>query len=192
MTKKIIYLSRHGESIYNLEDRIGGNSELSKNGIEYSNKIANYFNSKPNKIIVWTSKLKRTIQTVKNLNFPKFEFNELNEINAGIFENITFQEFKKTYPDEYSKRINDKLNYRYKDGESYIDLINRTDSIIKKIYNTSETILIISHQAILRVLIGIILNKKLESIPLMPIPIHTLFKIEILDNDIIFEKIIFD
>ena len=30
-----IYLSRHGESEYNVEDRIGGNSELSSKGKEY-------------------------------------------------------------------------------------------------------------------------------------------------------------
>lgn len=189
MTSKIIYLSRHGQSIYNLENRIGGDSELSENGVEYSNKISNYFNNKFNKLIVWTSKLKRTIQTAKNLNFPKYEFNELNEINAGIYENMTFEEFKINYPDEYNKRINNKLNYKYKNGESYIDLINRTDSIIKKISNTNDDILIISHQAILRVLIGSLLNKKLEDIPFISIPLHTLFKIEISNDNITFEKI---
>lgn len=189
MTSKIIYLSRHGESIYNLEQKIGGNSDLSKNGMKYSSKISNYFNNKFNKLIVWTSKLKRTIQTAKNLNFPKYEFNELNEINAGIYENMTFEEFKINYPNEYTKRINNKLNYKYKNGESYIDLINRTDSIIKKISNTNDNILIISHQAILRVLIGRLLNKKLEDIPFINIPLHTLFKIEISNNNITFEKI---
>ena len=189
MANKIIYLSRHGESIYNLEEKIGGDSDLSKNGIEYSNKISNYFNNKFNKLIVWTSKLKRTIQTAKNLNFPKYEFNELNEINAGIYENMTFEEFKINYSDEYNKRINNKLNYKYKNGESYIDLINRTDNIIKKIISTNKEILIISHQAILRVLIGIILNKKLEEIPFISIPLHTLFKIEISNDNIMFDKI---
>lgn len=189
MTNKIIYLSRHGQSIYNLEERIGGDSDLSENGLEYSKRISNYFNNKFNKLIVWTSKLKRTIQTGKNLNFPKYEFNELNEINAGIYENMTFEEFKINYPNEYNKRINNKLNYKYKNGESYIDLINRTDSIVKKITNTNDDILIISHQAILRVLIGRLLNKKLEEIPFISIPLHTIFKIEISNDNITFEKI---
>ena len=189
MASKIIYLSRHGESIFNLEERIGGDSKLSKNGLKYSKRLSNYFNNKFNKLIVWTSKLKRTIQTGKNLNFPKYEFNELNEINAGIYENMTFEEFKINYPNEYNKRINNKLNYKYKNGESYVDLINRTDSIIKKITNTNDDILIISHQAILRVLIGRLLNKKLEDIPFISIPLHTLFKIEISNDNITFEKI---
>ena len=188
MTEKIIYLSRHGESIYNLEKRIGGDSELSINGIEYSKKLSKYFNSKNKSLQVWTSKLKRTIQTGKNLNFPKFEFDELNEINAGIFENMTFEEFKNNYSDEYNKRSNNKLNYKYENGESYIDLINRTDYIIKKLNNINSEILIISHQAILRVLIGGLLNKKLEEIPFMNIPLHTLFKITINNNDITFEQ----
>ena len=188
MREKIIYLSRHGESIYNLEKRIGGDPYLSNNGIEYSKKLSKYFNSKNKSLQVWTSKLKRTIQTGKNLNFPKFEFDELNEINAGIFENMTFEEFKNNYSDEYNKRSNNKLNYKYENGESYIDLINRTDNIIKKINNINSEILIISHQAILRVLIGVLLNKKLEEIPFMNIPLHTLFKITINNNDITFEQ----
>lgn len=189
MTEKIIYLSRHGESIYNLEKKIGGDSDLSNNGIEYSKNLSRYFNSKNKNLVVWTSKLKRTIQTGKNLNFPKFEFDELNEINAGIFENMTFEEFKNNYSDEYNKRSNNKLNYKYVNGESYIDLINRTDNILKKLNNINSEILIISHQAILRVLIGILLNKKLEEIPFMSIPLHTLFKITIINNnDITFEQ----
>lgn len=188
MTEKIIYLSRHGESIYNLEKKIGGDSDLSNNGIEYSKNLSRYFNSKNKNLVVWTSKLKRTIQTGKNLNFPKFEFDELNEINAGIFENMTFEEFKNNYSDEYNKRSNNKLNYKYENGESYINLINRTDNIIKKINNINSEILIISHQAILRVLIGVLLNKKLEEIPFINIPLHTLFKITINNNDITLEQ----
>lgn len=37
-----IYLTRHGESNYNLVGRIGGDSELSERGWEYSKCLAQY------------------------------------------------------------------------------------------------------------------------------------------------------
>ena len=37
--KRMIYLSRHGESEYNIEDRIGGNSKLSEKGERYANTL---------------------------------------------------------------------------------------------------------------------------------------------------------
>ena len=52
---KTIYLSRHGESLYNKIGKIGGNSDLSEKGIEYSKKLAEYINNLDNKIPVYTS-----------------------------------------------------------------------------------------------------------------------------------------
>ena len=63
MKNKIIYLSRHGESEYNVKQLIGGDSKLTNNGLKYSKKIYQYFKNK--NVHVWTSKLKRTIQTAQ-------------------------------------------------------------------------------------------------------------------------------
>lgn len=41
---RTLIISRHGESEYNLEDRIGGNPRLSANGEEYARKMAKYIN----------------------------------------------------------------------------------------------------------------------------------------------------
>ena len=38
-----IYMSRHGESLYNTEDRIGGDSALSPQGELYGKEIAKFF-----------------------------------------------------------------------------------------------------------------------------------------------------
>ena len=37
-----IYLTRHGESVFNLCGRIGGDSELSDRGTEYAKALAKY------------------------------------------------------------------------------------------------------------------------------------------------------
>ena len=40
-TKKI-FISRHGESLYNLKNRIGGDSSITQNGMNYARKLYNY------------------------------------------------------------------------------------------------------------------------------------------------------
>ncbi len=41
---RVIYLSRHGESLYNLENRIGGNPRLSPRGLKYARALGAYIN----------------------------------------------------------------------------------------------------------------------------------------------------
>lgn len=42
--KRKIYLSRHGESEYNIEDRLGGNSNLSQKGQKYAKALPKALN----------------------------------------------------------------------------------------------------------------------------------------------------
>lgn len=39
---RTIYLTRHGESVMNLEGKIGGDSDLSERGAQYSKALANF------------------------------------------------------------------------------------------------------------------------------------------------------
>lgn len=175
INNKTIYLSRHGESIYNTKKFIGGDSDLSINGIKYSNKIYYHFKNKKDLIII-TSELKRTINTVQLLKQDKYKYKELNEINAGIFDSMTYKEIEESNPIEFQNRKKDKLNYRYPDGESYIDLINRLDNIIVKLESLDyQNILIIGHQAIIRVLMSYFKNLEYHDILNLDIKLHNLY-----------------
>jgi broad specificity phosphatase PhoE len=174
-----IYLTRHGESLYNIENRIGGNPDLSDKGYDYANKLSKYINNLDDNINILTSKMTRTINTSTEIKFNKIRYDCLNEINAGICENMTYDEVSQKFPNEFSKRNADKLNYKYPEGESYRDLINRVQPILDIINNSNDTILIIAHQAILRVIYGKILNMKQEYYPNIPIPLHALTEINI-------------
>ena len=167
-----IYLSRHGESIYNTQNKIGGDSELSEKGHEYAKQIANYFNKFHLSLNVWTSTLVRTIETAKHLKYQKFQFPQLDDINTGIFNHLTFEEVKTAYPDICKMRNKHKLTYRYPTGESYQDLIKRVKPLVRNLLLSNKPILIIAHLAILRVLYGLLLKKPLEEIPYISIPLH--------------------
>ena len=76
----------------NVEGRIGGNSSLSERGQSYAMALAKYIQDEPVPpgLRVWTSWLKRTIQTAQYINLPQERWRALNEINSV---SCSFQSF---------------------------------------------------------------------------------------------------
>ncbi len=59
---------------------------------------------------MWTSWLKRTIQTVANVPAPQERWKALNEIDAGICEEMTYEEIQfRTSYNEYIRPIDPHL-----------------------------------------------------------------------------------
>ena len=183
-----VYLTRHGESIYNTEERIGGNSGLSDYGLTYSKNLFDYMDKNEGvySIKIYTSELTRTKETAQYFpNDNKISLDILNEINAGNFEDFTYDEIKEKFKVEYNNRKKDKFNYRYPNGESYKDLQDRVLGIMKHIHQdfyNNTTSLIVCHNAVLRVIYGALMNIPNDEIPYLNIPLHTLFKFELINN----------
>ena len=53
---------------------------------------------------------------------PKLSFPQLNEINSGDHDGMTYEEIAEAYPVDFAARDRDKLRYRYPRGESYVDV----------------------------------------------------------------------
>lgn len=148
-----IYISRHGESVNNVKNIIGGDCHLTKRGEKFGESLGSYFKHTP-LLTVWTSKLIRTIETGVKITNSKFkQWEELNEINSGEFDGLYLKHIQNMYPDEYNRRNRDKLNERYPCGENYKDLQKRVYKVLNTIDLTQEgTLLIISHRAVSRVI----------------------------------------
>lgn len=171
-----IYMSRHGESINNTLNIIGGDSNLSKKGIEYSKYLGNYFHT-TKQLSVWTSNLKRTQETASFINSKKLSFKNLNEIDSGNFDGLILENIMKYYPNEYLIRNNDKLNQSYPNGENYLDLQKRVTKVLELINIENDgTILIIAHQAVCRVIYSYFTKKPLSECTNIKIDLHTLYK----------------
>lgn len=69
----------------------------------------------------------------------------LDEINAGICDNMTYEEIEKQYPNDFIERSKFKLTYRYPRGESYLDLISRIEPVIFEIERSVYPVIVISH-----------------------------------------------
>jgi broad specificity phosphatase PhoE/predicted kinase len=174
---RTIYLTRHGESDMNLAGRIGGDGDLSPRGQEFAIKLAHFVeNEKIPNLRVWTSLLKRTIQTSAGINYPKEHWKALNEIDAGVCEGMTYEEIQEKFPEEFAMRDNDKYHYRYQGGESYQDLVARLEPVIMEL-ERQENVLVICHQAVARCLIAYFLDKDSDELPYLKVPLHTVIKL---------------
>jgi 6-phosphofructo-2-kinase / fructose-2,6-biphosphatase 2 len=125
---------------------------------------------------VWTSTLKRTVQTARFLPFEKLEWKALDELDSGVCDGLTYSEIEDKFPEDFKARDHDKYNYRYLGGESYRDVVIRLEPIMMEL-ERSENILIVTHQAVLRCIYAYFMNVEQEQSPWMEVPLHTLIQL---------------
>lgn len=127
-------------------------------------------------LCVWSSCLKRTIQTVEHIEAPQERWMALNEIDAGICEEMSYEEIAAKFPDEFKARDMSKYTYRYPRGESYQDLVARLEPVIMELERQTN-VLVVSHQAVLRCLLAYFLDKPPEELPYLEVPLHSVIKL---------------
>lgn len=177
-----IYLSRHGESEWNVSGQLGGDPALTERGRTYAQRLAAFMEreftaaGKPLPQI-WTSQLQRTRQTAELIPALNMRWRALNEIDAGICEGLTYESVAEKHPDVAAARKNDKLRFRYPGGESYVDVIHRLEPVILEIERQRAPVLIVGHNAVLRSIYAYLLGKSQEDCPHIEIPLHTVFKL---------------
>ncbi|KAH6561424.1 hypothetical protein BASA50_009487 [Batrachochytrium salamandrivorans] len=182
-TPRSFYFSRHGESMFNVLQRIGGDSSLSPRGALFAQRIPEIMERNlghDTQLTVWTSTLQRTMETAQHLNFPKLQWKQLDEIDSGLCDGLTYEEIESQYPADFSERDTDKFNYRYHGGESYRDLVHRLEPIILELerhHEPNHSILIIGHQAVLRAVYAYFLNISHDQLPYIKVPLHTVVKL---------------
>jgi broad specificity phosphatase PhoE len=130
-----IYLTRHGQSEYNRLGKIGGNSGVTQYGLEYAQNLAAFARDtickedgvSDNKARLWTSSMRRTNETAQFIAHPEIEtedggkwsqmshriYRNLDEIFAGEYEGLTYEEVAERFEDEAFLRKVDKIGYRY-------------------------------------------------------------------------------
>jgi len=174
---KNLYLIRHGETYFNLENRIGGDSDLTERGLNQARALARFFKRK--KIpLIFTSAKRRTVQTAQPIRDLQEDCTiitlpEFNEIDSGICECMSYEEIKEKMPEVYRARKKDKYNYAYPEGEGYVTMQDRINRGIKKalyLSNPSDNIMIIGHRAVNRMILSHFLFRRMKDVPYIYIP----------------------
>jgi len=210
---RVFYLSRHGQSEYNLLGKIGGDAGLTVAGLEYARRLADFAHNvigmevtkneetgeekrTPRPARLWTSTLRRTKETaqfIKKEKVATFKWDNgdevewiqfqgrarrnLDELYAGICDGLTYKEIEEKYPEEFARRQEDKLTYRYPRGESYMDVTLRLENVVLDIERTREPILIVGHQGIHRLLYAYFMGLPRDQAPYVSIPLNTVIEL---------------
>lgn len=162
-----IYIIRHGETNWNVEGKIQGqtNSSLTQKGIDQARltaeKLKNIFFT-----AMYSSDLERARKTAEMLasRHSRLEINEdvrLRERKFGYLEGIGHEEFKTNHPDIYAKFRSNDPEYRIPEGESKNDLARRAtdffNDLVKR-HAKDETMLVVTHGGIIDVFVRFILG----------------------------------
>jgi 6-phosphofructo-2-kinase len=132
---------------------------------------------------VWTSMLKRSIQTAENFSEDDYDVKQmrmLDELNAGHMEGMTYADIKTEHADEYEHRKKDKLAYRYPGpgGEGYLDIINRVRPVIVELERMTDHCLLVTHRSVARVLLAYFQNLNREDVADLDCPLGLLYQLE--------------
>lgn len=175
-----IWLTRHGESEYNRENRVGGDPGITEQGQAFAARLAEHVRQLDvdrSQLRVWTSTLQRTRETAAGLGLPVEEWRALDEIDAGDCDGMTYDEIHQQMPKEAAARRANKLSYRYPRGESYEDVIRRLEPVILELERERRPVLIVAHQAVLRALYAYLMDRPHTEVPYLPVPLHTVVRL---------------
>jgi broad specificity phosphatase PhoE/predicted kinase len=180
LTDRPIWLTRHGESVFNAAGLLGGDPDLTPDGRRYARSLADFLDQRyPDRdgVVIWTSSLRRAIQTAEPLGRTPWAWRALDEIDAGICDGMSYAQIKARLPGEYEARKRDKFTYRYPRGESYQDIILRLDPVIIELERTRKPVLVIAHNAVLRALYAYFQGVPRERCPYLDIPLHSVIEL---------------
>lgn len=172
---KEVFLTRHGETYFNCEDRIGGDSPLTDKGVEYAGRLAEHFRGKD--LVVFTSAKRRTIETASFFDCERVVLPELNEISSGLCDGLSYAEITSMHPEVSEARSDDKFNFRYPGGESYRDLIQRVKKAVIRIEAEKRDVLVIAHRAVNRCLVSYFIPTPPEEVPYIEMPLDRIIRI---------------
>jgi probable phosphoglycerate mutase len=147
----LIYCVRHGESAYNAEGRIQGQSNvpLSSLGLRQAQALLHALAPLPIEA-VYASPLSRAMETARpiaealKLSIQTDE--RLMEINAGVFQDRLRSELADAFPQEYSKWKSPDPDFRIPGGESRRDLMVRSKAAFEAIHAAGhQKVLVVAH-----------------------------------------------
>lgn len=161
-----IYMTRHGETIWNKEGRMQGrqNSELSPLGIQQATSLGQRFEKiKINRII--TSSAGRALQTTRLINehlkLPVIERDDLQEMFLGKWEGVPRETIE--LDENYYNFFHKPDLYIAEEKESYEAIIQRVGRALEEIISAyDDDLLIVAHGVVLKALIAYIEDKSIK------------------------------
>ncbi len=165
-----LILVRHGQTEMNKQKLYFGklNPKLNNLGIEQVQNAKKYLEEIKEKIsydLIYSSPLLRAKETAEICNYLEkniiFDKN-LEEIDFGIFEGLTYKKILEKFPNEVKKMENSWSDYNYETGESPKEMYERVINFVENL-DFSKNILIVSHWGVINCILSHFLSNNLEA-----------------------------
>lgn len=165
-----LYLVRHGETDWNLESKIQGQTDTSinDNGRKQAQELAERVIEELGTIKrIYSSRQKRALETAqiigRRLSVSPVVHQGLEEICLGEWEGYTWKQVKEIFSEEYQIWHQNRRYQVPPGGESYQQLLDRLlpalDGIMKK---ERQDVLIVTHSAVIMTLMSYIYDTPFE------------------------------
>ncbi|MBP1989667.1 histidine phosphatase family protein [Paenibacillus eucommiae] len=190
-TKTTLFLTRHGETEWNVEGKIQGHQDssltlLGKRQASWLRTSLKEFNFDA----IYSSTSQRTYHTAEIIRDKRkldiYPSDSLKEINMGSWEGQKRSDIESNFPDDHRKFWNTPHLYTPRnEGESFSQLQDRIIPAIKEIVSKHRggNILIVTHAIALKVIMAYFRGDPLEKLWTPPsIQPTALNKVEIIDN----------
>ena len=158
-----IYLTRHGQTQFNLQERMQGHidAELNDEGIKQAKALAERIKNDSIDHI-FSSPLVRAHKTAllinEHHNIPLTLDDRLKEMGFGTWEGQVIQEIKDTYKKEAHAFWKAPETYEPIDGESFENVQSRISLFLEELVkeHSGETVLIVCHGMLIRNMLSLL------------------------------------
>ncbi|MDP5274329.1 histidine phosphatase family protein [Chengkuizengella axinellae] len=168
MTTTTLYITRHGQTEWNLEKRMQGHkdSPLTPLGIQQAQWLGQSLSDTDIDVIYASSsgRTRKTAELVKNKrDIEIIPSDILREINMGLWEGQIISDLEQKYPEQHNAFWKTPHLYESFEGESFHDLHDRVIPYLKDILSKhrGQTILIVTHGLTLKTIMSYFEKRKL-------------------------------
>ncbi len=155
-----LLLVRHGVTEHNSNQQFAGytDTELTDEGFRQAEKLSNRLAGE-NIDAIYSSDLKRAVVTAEAIasrhKAEIIQSPEIREMNYGDAEGMTFSEIHERYPEIAELIIDLDAGLNFPGGESFKEFVKRTCRFLDIVreYEEDQTVLIVAHGGVLRVLV---------------------------------------
>ncbi|EIJ79891.1 phosphoglycerate mutase [Bacillus methanolicus PB1] len=152
-----LYITRHGETVWNAENRMQGrlDSSLTDKGKLHAQLLGRRLENTEFTAVI-TSPSGRTVQTAELIKgdrqIPIVKDSRLMEIHLGSWEGRTHEEIKEMNAYQFDCFWNKPNLYQNSEGESFQDVLDRVLAVLKDIEQTysSGNVLIVTHAVVIK------------------------------------------
>lgn len=185
MTFEVVFLARHGQTLWNREGRKQGqlDSPLTPAGKRHAADLARIAGTLDVDLVASSpiGRARSTAQACADVVGSALEVvDELAEVHHGRMAGLTTRQANIQFPGALDQRASEKYSWRFPGGESYADADVRAAVALGRIARTgSRRPLIVSHEMIGRVLLRNLLGWRPADVLDIQQPHHVVYQVDL-------------